>query len=433
MKLTDFYFQQQDIYEQKYGSQTLLLMEVGSFFELYSISNDKETVGPDMKKICDILNIQMTRKNSKNPVNDRSNPYMAGFPNYAIDKFIRLLIKEKYTVVVIEQDSHGVANPKREVSKIYSPGTDIDYSFEEQEQNGISLLSIFVDEMKGVHSTNKLLCAFSGIHVSTAYNCVGEYCSQERDFMYPIHQISEYIHCEQPKEIILSFSSSVQKDTVENIKGILDTSVVRGIFHMHEPVPSDYIQVKYQNTLLSSIFEPKVSLPVTEYLGIHRYPLICTSYVQLLKFAYEHDNNLVKKLDKPELLQNEKVCSLHDTAIYQLNLVSTPYMSERNINSLWSIVNRCKTGPGKRLLRNRLIHPIYDTQELQTRYDSIDTVLYRSKQGSKKKYEVYQNDLQELVDLEKVSNVLQSLESDIANTNKTISEFCDELNIKTPF
>jgi len=54
MKLTDFYFQQQDIYEQKYGSQTLLLMEVGSFFELYSISNDKETVGPDMKKICDM-------------------------------------------------------------------------------------------------------------------------------------------------------------------------------------------------------------------------------------------------------------------------------------------------------------------------------------------------------------------------------------------
>ena len=40
---------------------------------------------------------------------------------------------------------------------------------------------------------------------------------------------------------------------------------------------------------------------------------------------------------------------------------------------------------------------------------------------------------EEPVDLEKVSNELQSLESDIADTNKTISEFCDELNIKTPF
>jgi type I restriction enzyme M protein len=37
------------------------------------------------------------------------------------------------------------------------------------------------------------------------------------------------------------------------------------------------------------------------------------------------------------------------------------------------------------------------------------------------------------VDLEAVSNDLQSLESNIADTDKTISEFCDELNIKAPF
>jgi type I restriction enzyme M protein len=32
-----------------------------------------------------------------------------------------------------------------------------------------------------------------------------------------------------------------------------------------------------------------------------------------------------------------------------------------------------------------------------------------------------------------VSNELQSLESDMAETDKTISDYCDELNIKTPF
>ena len=40
---------------------------------------------------------------------------------------------------------------------------------------------------------------------------------------------------------------------------------------------------------------------------------------------------------------------------------------------------------------------------------------------------------EEAVDLEAVSNELQSLESDITDTDKTISDFCDELNIKTPF
>lgn len=40
---------------------------------------------------------------------------------------------------------------------------------------------------------------------------------------------------------------------------------------------------------------------------------------------------------------------------------------------------------------------------------------------------------EEPVDLEAVSNDLQSLESNIADTDKTISEFCNELNIKAPF
>ena len=40
---------------------------------------------------------------------------------------------------------------------------------------------------------------------------------------------------------------------------------------------------------------------------------------------------------------------------------------------------------------------------------------------------------EEAVDLVAVSNELQSLENDIANTDKSISDFCDELNIKAPF
>ena len=40
---------------------------------------------------------------------------------------------------------------------------------------------------------------------------------------------------------------------------------------------------------------------------------------------------------------------------------------------------------------------------------------------------------EEPVDLVALSSELQSLESDIAYTNKTISDYCDELNIKAPF
>ena len=40
---------------------------------------------------------------------------------------------------------------------------------------------------------------------------------------------------------------------------------------------------------------------------------------------------------------------------------------------------------------------------------------------------------EEPVDLAAVSNELQSMENDIAQTDESISSFCDELNIKPPF
>ena len=49
-------------YEKKYGKKTIVLMEVGSFFEFYGVSNNKEQIG-DAKKVCELLNIQLTRRN----------------------------------------------------------------------------------------------------------------------------------------------------------------------------------------------------------------------------------------------------------------------------------------------------------------------------------------------------------------------------------
>ena len=40
--LIDDYLEYQSKYEEKYGSNTIVLMEVGHFFEFYGIDNEKE-------------------------------------------------------------------------------------------------------------------------------------------------------------------------------------------------------------------------------------------------------------------------------------------------------------------------------------------------------------------------------------------------------
>ena len=42
--LIDDYIDYQNTYQEKYGDKTVILMQVGSFFEAYAIDNEKEKV-----------------------------------------------------------------------------------------------------------------------------------------------------------------------------------------------------------------------------------------------------------------------------------------------------------------------------------------------------------------------------------------------------
>ena len=60
--LTITYFKLQKLFEKKYGVNTIVLMEIGTFFEVYEVNNDEEKIGK-AKEIAELLNIQVTRKN----------------------------------------------------------------------------------------------------------------------------------------------------------------------------------------------------------------------------------------------------------------------------------------------------------------------------------------------------------------------------------
>ena len=118
------YLDQQIEYEEKYGKNTLVLMQVGSFFEFYGVNNKEEKIGNPCI-ITELLNIQLTRRNKAILENSRDNCLMAGFPCHALKRFIHILLDNNYTVILIEQVTPP-PNPKREITQIFSPGTYID-------------------------------------------------------------------------------------------------------------------------------------------------------------------------------------------------------------------------------------------------------------------------------------------------------------------
>ena len=102
-------------------------MQVGHFYEAYAVDNEKERANADnLYRLSDIMNIQMTRKNKSVVENSRGNLLMI-VNIYPIDKFVQILPNNFYTIVIIDQTSQPTS-VKREVTNIYSPGTNIKYS-----------------------------------------------------------------------------------------------------------------------------------------------------------------------------------------------------------------------------------------------------------------------------------------------------------------
>ena len=74
-------------YKQKYGDNTIILMQVGSFYEIYAILNDTYQLGEiNIYHICqNLMNIAVAKKTN--------NILMGGFQLPYSSKFIKLLIE----------------------------------------------------------------------------------------------------------------------------------------------------------------------------------------------------------------------------------------------------------------------------------------------------------------------------------------------------
>ena len=58
MTIVDDYINYTSEYKKQYGERTAVLMQVGSFFEMYGTQKE----GADVEEICNLINIQVTRK-----------------------------------------------------------------------------------------------------------------------------------------------------------------------------------------------------------------------------------------------------------------------------------------------------------------------------------------------------------------------------------
>lgn len=356
----DDYFACLEKYEEKYGPNTIILYMVGHFHEMYGIDNTTEKIG-NIQEICEFLNIQVTRKNKEILENSRKNPLMAGVPSLSLDRYISLLLDHNYTVVIVDQVTPP-PKPKREVTHIYSPGTNIskttpDTSF---------ILSIYIEqEAPGLYSIGLSIC-----DITTGDAICYETYSKKDDDKYSLDETFRFIQTYNPCEIIVnSRNLDLTKDELATYWELRDTTVHWNL----NCTPKEYYNLTYQYQFFGKVYKNTGLLSSIEYMDLEKMPGSTISFLILLQFIYEHNEKFIESIKKPTIWQDQKHLILANNAITQLNLSGGG--GSRKTGSVFNIINHTKTAMGHRLLKDRLLSPIVDPEELEKRYNLVECLL----------------------------------------------------------
>ena len=149
--------------------------------------------------------------------------------------------------------------------------------------------------------------------------------------------------------------------------------------------PKEYGKLEFQTQLLRKVFPKHGLLSPIEAIGMEKMPSALISYIMLIQFSYNHDENIVTKITIPEQVISSSNLNICYNAIKQLNL-----------ESLNTILNKSHTAIGKRYFKERLLNPYRDAVAIIESYTKIQLLI------SDNKYKRIAASLQEVYDLERL-------------------------------
>jgi DNA mismatch repair protein MutS len=350
--LSETYFELQAACEAAYGPDTLVIIEVGSFFEIYEVNNESMKIGK-AKEVAEFLNIQLTRKNKSILENSIQNPLLAGVPTVSIERYLsRLVQSKKYTIVLVRQQGEP-PHIRRYISNIISPGTNFDYIAEASENYIASLL---IDQNNGVYSVG-----YAAIDVGTGKTLINEIHGSREDKTYALDEVFTLLQSYQTSEVVVSFCA-----------GDIDTEEVERYLEIknhHRIVRNEKrLRIDYQNELFGRIYQIRSLLSPIEYLDLERFPYASESLSILINVIIDHDPAIIEKMNRPVFLGTNRYMYLGNNAAEQLGIISR----DPDEMTLLKLIDKTSTAMGKRLLRERLLNPICDPKLLEERYDLIE-------------------------------------------------------------
>lgn len=423
------YFEYTQHYIKEYGDKTIVLMQVGAFFEMYGLQDKYNTntyIGTKMEDICKLCDLSITLKSkvtysvenihSSYPKKTNFNVGMAGFRDYNLEKYVQKIIEYGYTCIVYIQNPKQ-PSAERQLLGIFSIGTY--FSNEEQldQDNSISNLTNhilcikiqksyfhsksytfnFLENFKYTptndiisHSMqNSIIIGMSSIDILTGYSNYVEFNKEYLKGPSTFDEVDKFISIYRPNETILLYSGD-EFDEYEIKKMVqfmnIQSKIVRYVklnennvstngnisFETNIQTIAHFINSqKNQNEILKKYVYKNEYEALSESQLFSNFECAKQSFCFLLEFLSLHNMNLIKHIQEPVLYQESESMLLGNHTLKQLNMIDDGRMKGK-YSSVSSLLNVCSTPMGKRYFNHILMNPITDISFLQSQYALID-------------------------------------------------------------
>lgn len=306
--------------------EAVLLYRVGDFYETYS---------DDAVLVSKVLGLVQTKRSN----GDKEAVPMAGFPHHAIEQYLTRLIRAGYKVAVCDQleDPKLVGSRtlvKRGVTEMVTPGIAFGENMLEQKEHNYLTGLTFSKDQCGAAFLDVSTGTFQVAQGSTAY-------------------IGTLIASLAPKEIV------VQRGNEKRVKELYgDTLYVSTL---------DEWAFVYD----AAVEKLKRQLRVDSLKGyaIDSYLLGVSSAGALIVYLEQTQHTGLANICSISRIDEDKFVWMDKFTIRNLEIFSASAGGEGV--SLVSVIDKCCSPMGSRLLRGWLAMPSLDLKELNARYDIV--------------------------------------------------------------
>ena len=269
---------------------------------------------------------------------------MCGVPYHSADTYINRLIDKGYKVAICEQvedpkQAKGLV--KREVTRIVTPGTNLNTQSLDESKNNYIMAIVCLDGMYGISLADV-----------TTGECFLTEVDKERKLL---DEIAKFM----PAEIICNqafFVSGIDLDDLKNRLGI--TVYALDAWYFDDELCQRTLKDHFKTISLKG-------------LGLVDYPAGMIAAGALFLYLFETQKTSLAHMTQIHPYAAEKYMVIDSSSRRNLELVETLREKQKRGSLLW-VLDKTKTAMGARMLRNFVEQPLIDIDQINERLDAVE-------------------------------------------------------------